>query len=354
MAAYISEIAPVGDASQEFIEIAVDSGTDMSGYSIAIYENSGALVGTISLGSVDNTVAGKDVYVIDNSHADFQSTYSAGNLWEGDGVALVDDTGAVLQFVSYRGYSVTADNGPASGMTSTDLGFVNFGESLQSDNDGSSYFQQIEPNAGTVPCYAAGVLIGTPDGPRRVETLAPGDQIVTPDHGPLPVLWVRQSVHDLQRDLADTAPVLIRAGALAPGLPATDLIVSPQHRILAGEQGQLAGYFDRPYLVPAKALTDVPGIRRMNGKRNVIWCHFALSRHAIVRANGCYTESLLLGPMVLQGMPTRDRAALARLFPAKASGDRALNGQPARNLLRVGEARKRIRAQKACHDLRVA
>jgi hypothetical protein len=38
-----------------------------------------------------------------------------------DAIALVDPAGRVIQFLSYEGV-VTASNGPAAGLTSTDIG----------------------------------------------------------------------------------------------------------------------------------------------------------------------------------------------------------------------------------------
>ena len=59
-----------------------------------------------------------------------------------DGVALVDDQGAVVEFISYEG-SFTAISGPASGLTSTDVGVVEsnsttpVGDSLQLTGTGA-------------------------------------------------------------------------------------------------------------------------------------------------------------------------------------------------------------------------
>ena len=60
-----------------------------------------------------------------------------------DGVALVDDTGTVVQFLSYEGV-ITANGGPASGTTSTDMGVSESsstpnGSSLQLGGSGSAY-----------------------------------------------------------------------------------------------------------------------------------------------------------------------------------------------------------------------
>ena len=132
-------------------------------------------------------------------------------------------------------------------------------------------------------------------------------------------------------------PVLIRAGALGPGRPARDLVVSAQHRVLIGGFGQVAGAFGTEALVPAKALTGLPGVRLMHGRRSADWVHFALRRHAVVLADGCATESLLLAPMVMNGLPAFQRRRLeAELGPVSGG---ALNGPPARPLARVREAR---------------
>ena len=60
-----------------------------------------------------------------------------------DGVALVDDAGSVVQFLSYEG-SFTAAGGPADGLTSTDIGVSEpggtpVGDSLQLTGTGTTY-----------------------------------------------------------------------------------------------------------------------------------------------------------------------------------------------------------------------
>ncbi|WP_077701365.1 Hint domain-containing protein [Thioclava nitratireducens] len=39
------------------------------------------------------------------------------------------------------------------------------------------------------PCVTKGTRLATPRGPRRVESLQPGDLVTTLDDGPQPVLW---------------------------------------------------------------------------------------------------------------------------------------------------------------------
>jgi len=348
MTAYISELKPYGTADAEFIEISVPAGTDASGYRIALYNDSGSFIEEFSLGTRVGTIKGQDIYVIDSATTTgFDSTDSMGNLWPGDGLALVDDAGAVLQFVSYRGATVTASDGPAAGLTSTNLGWVGAGESLQSDDGGSTYFLQTAPNKGSIPCFERGTLIDTPGGPRPVEDLRPGDQVSTLWHGAQPIVWTRGSRITLPLDGQDAVPIRIRAGALGAGQPARDLTISPQHRILVGTQGQLDGFFRTPALATAKSLTTLPGVQRLSGRRSVSYHHFALARHEVVRANGALAETLLLGPMVLGGLPNEDRRELAKQFSRPVATDAALNGPAVVPCLKVGAVRKLLRGARS-------
>ena len=68
---------------------------------------------------------------------------------------------------------------------------------------------------------------------RAVEVLRVGDLVLTEDHGPQPLVWVGArslGPADLAANPA-LQPVRIAAGALGLGLPARDLVVSPQHRL---------------------------------------------------------------------------------------------------------------------------
>ncbi|MFX0546040.1 Hint domain-containing protein [Roseovarius sp. S1116L3] len=208
------------------------------------------------------------------------------------------------------------------------------------------------------PCYAPGTLIDTPDGQRPVEALAVGDMVNTLDHGPQPIRWVRSGSHPLEQVEPDAKPVLIAAGALGRGLPMQDLIVSPQHRVVVGGGGQLDGWFKAEAFAPAKSLTSLPGIRHMKGKTSITWIHFACDRHEVVSANGCLSESLLLGPMVTNGLARIERKLLADIFGPAVSDGAALNGPAARKCLKVGEVRrhltkcKKVKEQRTAKDIR--
>lgn len=114
-------------------------------------------------------------------------------------------------------------------------------------------------------------------------------------HGAQEIRWVRSGDHPLEQVDAEEKPVLIAAGALGDGRPTSDLVVSPQHRVLVGGHAQLQDWFRSEAFVPAKSLTNLPGIRHMKGKKTITWFHFACDRHEVVFANGCLSESLLFG-----------------------------------------------------------
>ncbi len=148
---------------------------------------------------------------------------------------------------------------------------------------------QYDGTAGTdvliaaIPCYAAGTGIATPGGDVAVEALRPGDAVLTPD-GPRPVRWVGRFTVDLDRHPAPhhAAPIRIRADAVAPGIPARDVRLSPDHAVLVGGA-----------LMQAQALVNGATILREPSRGRVTYCHVELDRHAILFAEGLPAESYL-------------------------------------------------------------
>ncbi len=343
MPSYISEYSYFGFADTEFVEVAVPEGTDVSGYSIVLYQGNGTIVESWDLGSVQSTTAGHDVYVVDSNTAGFNATNGSGEIWADDAIAFVDNNGNVIQFLSHEGFEITAVQGPASGMTSTNAGTVNsMGDSLTTDDQGSTYESRSPTTKGTIACFAPGVMIDTDKGPCLVEDLRCGDVVITLN-GPKPVVWVWSGDQPLEDARDDQKPVLIKAGALGCGRPTRDLVVSCQHRMLLGGRGALSASFDEETLAPAKALTNLAGVRFMKGKRKMMWHHFALERHGVVRANGAWSESLLLGQMVLSRLPFEDRSEVfTRFTPSR--GSRVWNGPPARTCLTPRETREKVQA----------
>lgn len=99
----------------EFVEIAGPAGMDLTGFSIVFYNGAnGTSYGTTNLNGFIIDDEGAGFGAIEIMRAGIQN----GNP---DGLALVDDMGTVLQFLSYEG-SFTASGGAADGLTSMDIG----------------------------------------------------------------------------------------------------------------------------------------------------------------------------------------------------------------------------------------
>jgi len=120
----------------EAIEIAGPVGTDLSGWSLVLYNGSGgAVYDTINLsGSILNQQNGFGTL-----------SFSRAGIQNGspDGLALVDASSNVIQFLSYEG-SFMAVGGAANGLTSTDIGVSEpgttpVGNSLQLTGTGTMY-----------------------------------------------------------------------------------------------------------------------------------------------------------------------------------------------------------------------
>ena len=125
-----------GGDEGERIELAGAAGTDLTGWSIVLYNgNGGGTYGSIALSGV----------IADQDDGFGTIGFDAPGLQNGapDGFALVDADGNVLQFVSYEG-SMLATAGPAAGMMSEDVGVAedggtSLGLSLQLVGSGSNY-----------------------------------------------------------------------------------------------------------------------------------------------------------------------------------------------------------------------
>lgn len=189
----------------------------------------------------------------------------------------------------------------------------------------------VDPYTLLVPCLAEGTRVATPAGPRAVETLRPGDLVMTEDAGPQPVRVILRRRVDCRPAPDRLAPILIRAGALGRG-PTADLIVSRQHRILM-RMGA------RDVLVPAAALTGMPGVRIMLGRDSVTYFNLALDRHEIIRAEGALVETFLPGPQAGLALNGADLLRLAALYVAPPA--------PARPLVSAGEWRRGSKAKGA-------
>lgn len=158
---------------------------------------------------------------------------------------------------------------------------------------------QAPLHTGLTVCFAAGTLVATRRGPKRVETLVPGDRLQTCDNGFAPVRWLGR-----WRVGATGAAAPVR---FAPGVLGNDraLDLSPQHQVLIRPSaGPLAG---EEVLVAAKTLVGLPGVSR-TPRAQVEWVHVLLPAHEVIFAENMRCETLLAG-----------EAALATMEPSQAA-----------------------------------
>jgi len=173
----------------------------------------------------------------------------------------------------------------------------------------------------SVICFAQGTLIDTPDGPRAVETLEPGDAVSLAAGGAAPLrLNLRSPVSAAQlSEHAGLAPVRIMAGALGCGLPQRDLLVSRQHRIALHSVIAERMFGARDVLVAAIRLTDLPGIYvdRSPGAcgGGIDYHHLVFEHHQIVLAEGTPAESFLVGREAIAALDPDARGEILTLFP---------------------------------------
>ena len=178
------------------------------------------------------------------------------------------------------------------------------------------------------PCFTRGTMIATPDGERRVEDLAPGDLVLTMDHGPQPLLLVSRNRFPAT---GRNAPVMIRKGALGND---ADLLVSQQHRMLIDDWRAEMIFGVEQVLVAAKHLVNGDTIFIQPGEE-VEYFHLLFDRHQIVWGGGIPSESYF--PCHSANMADQEtRAEIDRLFPDLA-------GRAQRGLADCQDRRERVR-----------
>ncbi len=187
---------------------------------------------------------------------------------------------------------------------------------------------------GEILCFTSGTMIATPHGARPVEALAPGDPVITRDHGVQYLRWTCRETLALAQADPKLAPVTIPANAFGPGLPGCDTHVSPQHRLLfRGAQAQLL-FGETELLVPAKALFAA----NAQPQTHVTYVHLLFDAHEIIIANDMPMESFHPGDMMKSALADPTREELFAIFPDLRACPTAW-GPTARTVLKTREAK---------------
>jgi hypothetical protein len=157
--------------------------------------------------------------------------------------------------------------------------------------------------------FGAGTRITLPDGRQQpIERLAPGDLVLTRDHGAQPLRWNAKAA---LRAIGSLAPVVIPAGAMGN---AGALILSQRHRLFLYDRN-LARITGMPEtLVEARHLVGAGDIHlRVGGY--VDYHALIFDRHEIIYAEGIPVESLLVADTTIDTLPPDMARQLRDRFP---------------------------------------
>ncbi len=140
----------------------------------------------------------------------------------------------------------------------------------------------VSDPSNSVPCFALGTRIATPDGEVAVESLHVGD-LVLADGAERDVIWIGHRTVDCARhpNPAQVWPIRIEVGAFGPAEPRRPLYLSQDHAVF--QDGVLIPV---KYLVNGTTITQVP-------MDSVTYFHVELARHAVLLAEGLPAESYL-------------------------------------------------------------
>jgi hypothetical protein len=157
----------------------------------------------------------------------------------------------------------------------------------QFDSNTPVQFIQVSDNLGVdtlTICFMAGTLVRTPGGEAAIETLRPGDLVLTHDGLVKRVNWLgRQTVSTAFADPLRRLPIRVRAGALGENVPCRDLLVSPDHALLV-----------EGVLIQSGALVNGSSIVRETRVPTVfVYYHVELDDHSLILAENTPAETFV-------------------------------------------------------------
>lgn len=185
-------------------------------------------------------------------------------------------------------------------------------------------------SATDLPGVESGAMVSTAKGPRPIDTLQPGDELLDSDGTPHPLRWIEARP---RLSLGRTAPICLRAPYF--GL-VRDLVVTPQTRLL--RTGPVVDYLCGTDAVLAQAADLATGraVVRDRTKPMRLFYHMMLDDPACIRVENSPIETAHLGDVMALGnrhisrsanpvasdttpsLPLLDRAAARALVTAHA------------------------------------
>ena len=278
-------------------------------------------------------------------------------------IEAVDINGNPVEvlFTDLEAYHQVTDNGDgtytvlATGNTSTNFDPLGSPDSVSVSFAGPIASFTVVHTSGTeagsgavgisdvsfdILCFTAGTCIETPSGPRRVESLSIGDEVLTEDSGAQRVRWIgrkRVTKCRLGRE-PKLRPIKIGKDAFGHNIPERDVVLSPQHKVLvSGPQTQLL-FGSSELLVPVKGLVNGSTVCMLSDVEQVEYVHIIFDKHEVVSTANLRSESYYPGEASMSAIEDAARDELLMLFPELAA-DFGHYGSTARKTLTVSEAR---------------
>jgi hypothetical protein len=290
----------------------IDSGTISGGYAVRLDGSGGDLLvvepGYKLVGGAYGGVSGTNTIELSGAVTATYQTLGLVHFQDllfgagGNETLKATNTSGTLGTVTISGFT-TLSSGQSIDLTAlvggtlANGGTVNGSDQLVVSNGADTVTVQFNASdanvfktvsgTGTVivpACFCRGTLILTERGEVPVEDLAIGDRVVTLSGAVRRVKWIGRRAYDGRFVAANrrVLPIRIEAGALAPGLPARDLWLSPEHAL----------YLDGA-LVPAGLLVNGATIRQVESVDRLEYFHIELERHDVILAEGVPAETFV-------------------------------------------------------------
>ena len=336
LAAGTGTIGAVASSLASFATITVDTGANWAVAGTMAAAGTLIDLGTLRVTATNARLAGtvNGVGSIDIGRAG--NAIAPGAIGLGEHIVFTDPTArltllspaadAATQAGFAAGDTIYLPNQVTAGLTRSYAGGANGGTLTLADGGSTvaklaflgqytaaSFAIGADRNGGTdvsIPCFLAGTRIATGAGEVPVERLCIGDEVLTEAGRLRPIVWLGRRDIDLTRhpDPSSVRPIRIAAHAFAPGRPARDLLLSPDHAIV------YAGV-----LIPVHLLIT-GGAIRPDDFAVARYHHVELESHDVLLAEGLAVESYLdtgnrhlLGLADAAGLPRRAATPCAPL-----------------------------------------
>ncbi len=187
-------------------------------------------------------------------------------------------------------------------------------------------------------CFASDTAVSTARGEVPAGKIRLGDMVETLDHGFQPVIWIGKRRVRIEPGCETSAPIVVQPNALNGSQLTRNVILSPQHRLL------LRTSEGDEKFAPAKSFLNLPGVRRMRGRKQVEYVSLLCPRHEILNVSGLAAESFLPGPQALRLLGRDEILQLRQALNAAQRSFSMRQMSPARSCLGGSAGRREIEA----------